>query len=409
MPILGSHLDFVKLEARNIRIHQLSAAPASPVTGQLYYDTVANALYYWNGTSWISAAGGTPPDATASTKGVVQLAGDLSGTAAAPTVAPNAITSAKIADGTITDVDVAAANKDGAVATPSLRTLGLGAQQAMPGNEPLNLITPPAANLNLNSNKIINLLTPTLATDGANKAYVDNTTQGLNAKGSVKVATTANIANLASGAPNTLDGVALLQNDRILVKDQTTQNQNGIYLVSTLGTGANGVWIRSADMDTWAEVPSAYTWVEQGTINADTAWVSTADQGGTLGTTNITWVLFSSAGTMIAGAGLTKTGNTIDAVAAANGGLIMNPDSIQVDATVARYYNNAATHGAGTTITITQATHGLRASRALHVQVQDNGTGNVELPDISVAANGDVTITYAVAVAANSKMVTIIG
>jgi hypothetical protein len=409
MPLLGSHLDFAKLEARNIRIHQLSAAPGSPVEGQLYYDTVAHALYFYNGTAWTAASGGTPPDATTGVKGIVQLAGDLAGTATSPQIAAGAIVDA--------DVNAAAAIQeskltlatDAAVGTGSRRTLGAGAQQAMPGNRTLDAITAPAADLSMNSHKIINQLDPTNPQDSATKNYVDNTAQGLDAKASVHAATTANIANLATGAPNTLDGVTLAANDRVLVKDQTTQSGNGIYVVTTLGTGANGVWTRATDMDAWTEVPSSYVFVEQGTVNADTGWVVTADAGGTLGTTNITWVQFSSAGTQIAGAGLTKTGNTIDVIAAAAGGITVNPDSVQVDSTVARYYNNAATHGAGTTITITQATHGLRASRALHVQVQDNATGNIELPDIAVAASGDVTVTYAASVSANSKLVTIIG
>jgi hypothetical protein len=376
MPILGSHLNFVQLEARNMRVHQLSAAPSSPVTGQLYYDTVANTLYYYNGTGWISASGGAPGDATASAKGVIQLAGDLGGggTAAAPVIANLAITAAKIANATITDVQVAAANKDGVVATASLRTLGAGAQQAMPGNRTLDAITAAAADVNLNSHKIINQLDPTNPQDSATKNYVDNVATGLSAKTSCHAATTANITTLAGGAPNTLDGVTLAANDRVLVKDQTTANQNGIYVVSTLGTGANGTWTRALDMDAWAEVPSAYTWINQGTANADSGWVCTSDPGGTLGTTSITWVKFSSAPQPSVG-----------------------------------YYNNNATHGAGTTITITQTTHLLRASRALHVQVQDNTTGSVELPDISVAANGDVTITYAVALTANTKLVTIVG
>jgi len=371
MPTLGNALDFAKYEGRNFRAHQLAAAPSSPVTGQLYYDTVGNMLYWWNGTTWVSSSGGTPPDATTSSKGVVQLAGDLAGTAAAPVIATGAVTSTKIADGTITDTDVAGANKDGAVGTASMRTLGLGAQQAMPGNEPLNLITPPAADLNLNFKKIASLADPTNAADAATKQYVDNAAQGLDAKASVRCATTANIANLAS--VTTIDGVTLAAGDRVLVKDQTTPAQNGIYvaqLAPPMGL------IRAPDQDTWAEVPSAYVWVEIGTANADTGWVCTADQGGTLGTTAIPWVQFSSAN------------------------LVAN---------AARYYNNAATHGAGTTITIPQTTHGLRSVRGLHVQVQDNTSGAVEIPDIVVAANGDVTITYGASLTANTKLVTIIG
>src|SRR5215472_10524145 len=128
MPVLGSNLDYVKLEARNMRIHNLSAAPSSPVTGQLYYDTTTNILYFYNGTSWISASGGTPPDATASVKGIIQLAGDLGGggTAAAPVIASGAIVDAKVgAAAAIAESKLNLAT-DAAVGTGSRRTLGLG-------------------------------------------------------------------------------------------------------------------------------------------------------------------------------------------------------------------------------------------------------------------------------------------
>lgn len=443
MPTLAAPLDFVKLEARNLRAHQLAAAPGSPVTGQLYYDTGSNTLFYYNGTTWVAAgAGAGPADATTSTKGIVQLAGDLAGTAASP----------QIAAGAITDADVNAANKDGAVAVASMRTLGSGAQQAMPGNRTLDAIPAPAADVSFNTKKIIGLADPIAGTDGANKQYVDGVAQGLDVKASVKAATTANIATLAGGAPNTLDGVTLAANDRVLVKDQTTQNQNGIYTVTTLGSGANGTWTRVTDMDAWTEVPGAFVFVEQGTVNADTGWACTADQGGTLGTTSITWTQFAGAGEYIGGAGLLKTGNVFDVGGTANR-ISVGTDTIDIAATyvgqasittlgtittgvwtgtpiavanggtgqttakAARetglsapgYYNNAATHGAGTTITITAATHGLRATRALVVQCQDNATGNVEIPDVAVAANGDVTITFGASVGANTKLITIIG
>jgi len=377
MPILGSHLDFVKLEARNMRIHQLSAAPASPVTGQLYYDTTSNTLFYYNGTAWVSSSGGTPPDATTTTKGIVQLAGDLAGTAAAPVVAAGAINSSKIADGTITDVDVAAANKDGAVGTPSLRTLGFGTLQAMEGDRTLSQIgvaNTNGADIPCGGWKLTNVNDPTNGADAATKNYVDQIATGIAVKGPCQAGTTANIANLAGGAPSTLDGITLGSGYRILVKDQTTAAQNGIYTVTTVGTGSNGTWTRATDMDTGPEFPSAYTWVSAGTVNADTAWVCTNDSV-TVGTTPITWVKFASATTI--------------------------PN-------MASYYSSA-THGAGTTITITQATHGLRSAQGLNVQVQDVATGNVEIPDISVSGTGTVTVTYAASVAANSKRVTIIG
>jgi len=444
MPTLGAPLNFAQLEARNVAIHNLSTAPGSPVKGQMYFDTAANTLYWWDGTQWWSAKGITPPDATTTSKGMVQLAGDLSGTAAAPVVANGAITSAKILDGTITDVDVAAANKDGVVGTPSLRTLGLGAQQAMPGNEPLNLITAPTGALNLNNQQITSLADPTVPQGAATKNYVDTVAQGLDAKQPVQCATTANIT--LSGL-QAIDGYTTIAGDRVLVKNQTTASANGIYVA------ASTAWARAADNDSWAEMPAAYCWVEMGTTQADTGWLCTNDPGGTLNTTNVTWVQFSGAAMITAGAGLTKSGNTISALpdnstldtAGAGSSLevkaggitgtqiaagavdltskvtgtlpIVNGGTGQTTAKAAResgllaagYYNNNATHGAGTTITITQATHLLRSSRGIHVQVQDNATGNVEIPDVTVAANGDVTVTYAASVAANSKLVTLVG
>lgn len=451
MPTLGAPLDFAKLEGRQFRAHQLGSNPSSPVTGQLYYNTGDNTLYWWDGTVWQPAKSGTPADATTSTKGIIQLAGDLAGTAASPQIATGVIVDADVnASAAIAESKLNLAT-DAAAGTGSRRTLGSGSTQAMPGNRTLDAITAPAANVDFNSKKIVNLLDPTSAQDGATKNYVDNVAQGLDAKQSVRAATTGSNITVAGSAPNTLDGVTLALNDRILVKDQSTPAQNGIYVITTLGTGANGTWARATDMDTWAEVPSAFTWVEEGTTNGDSGWLALADQGGTLGTTAINWTQFSGAGQITAGAGLTKTGNTLDVVGTTNR-IAVAADSIDISASYvgqtsittlgtittgtwngttiavanggtgqttakagretglgAAGYYSSATHGAGTTITITQATHGLRSTRGLIVQVQDETSGAVELPDISVASNGDVTVTYANSLSANTKRVTVIG
>jgi len=147
-------------------------------------------------------------------------------------------------------------------------------------------------------------------------------------KASVRVATTANIASLDGGAPNTLDGITLAANDRILVKNQTTASQNGIYYVSTLGTGSNGTWTRATDADGAGELTSgAMVAVEVGTANADSLWMLTTDGTITIGTTSLTFArqnsasqsstsglsatIFTSSGTFTIPAGVTKLKVTV--------------------------------------------------------------------------------------------------
>ena len=147
--------------------------------------------------------------------------------------------------------------------------------------------------------------TPTGDTDIANKGYVDSVAQGLDVKASCVYSTTNNITLSGLAVQAGGDWVATLTaGDRILVKNQTLSQFNGIYVA------ASGAWARSADMNTWAEVPSAFTFIESGTTLADTGWVCTSNQGGTIDVTPITWSQFSGAGSYLAGTGLTLTGNT---------------------------------------------------------------------------------------------------
>ena len=162
-----------------------------------------------------------------------------------------------------------------------------------------NLTLQPTGNISVNSKNIVSLADPVQAQDAATKSYVDSVAQGLDTKASVVAATTANIT--LSGT-QTIDSVVLIAGDRVLVKNQTLSQNNGIYLC------AAGAWTRTTDMDTWAEVPGAYVFVEGGTTLADTGWVCTSDAGGTLGTTAIVWAQFSGAGSYTAGTGLALNG-----------------------------------------------------------------------------------------------------
>lgn len=144
--------------------------------------------------------------------------------------------------------------------------------------------------LDMGNQLINNVQTPSAGTDAANKNYIDtliaSVTGLFTSKGTVRVATTAN-GTLASAFANgqTVDGVVLATNDRILIKNQSSQAENGIYTVN-----ASGAPTRATDMDAWSEVPGAWVSVQEGTANADSVWLSTANQGGTLDSTAITFI-----------------------------------------------------------------------------------------------------------------------
>jgi hypothetical protein len=161
----------------------------------------------------------------------------------------------------------------------------------------------------MGTSKITGLGTPTDATDAATKAYVDSAAQGIDWKASVRAATTANVT-LASDLENgdVLDGVTLATGDRVLVKDQSTGSENGIYVVKVSGAPD-----RSTDADANAEVTANFAvFVEQGTVNADSGFTLTNDGSVTVGTTALVFTQFTGLGQIVAGTGLDKTGNTLD-------------------------------------------------------------------------------------------------
>ena len=184
-----------------------------------------------------------------------------------------------------------------------------GAISVDPSEFALNAVGAPTGNVSLATYKITGLGTPTDATDAATKAYVDSAAQGIDWKASVRAATTTNVT-LASDLENgdTLDGVTLATGDRVLVKNQSTGSENGIYVVKVSGAPD-----RSTDCDTAAELTSNFAvFVEEGTANADQGYVLTNDGAITVGTTALTFTQFTGLGQVTAGDGLTKTGNTIN-------------------------------------------------------------------------------------------------
>ncbi len=182
---------------------------------------------------------------------------------------------------------------------------------------------------------------PSNGTDAATKAYVDATAQGLSIKASCRLATAAALPAVTLVGSTlvavgvgvlTIDGQAVALNDRILVKDQVAGAQNGIYTCTTAGASLVAfILTRATDSDTSAEIVGGFTFIEEGTVNAAAGFVNTNSGTITIGTTAITYTQFSGAGEIIAGAALTKTGNTLD-VAVDGSSIEVSADALRVKA-----------------------------------------------------------------------------
>jgi hypothetical protein len=190
----------------------------------------------------------------------------------------------------------------------------------------LDQLAAPTASVSLNSQTITNVADPVNTQDAATKGFVEATSQGLDVKDSCVAATTANITiSTALNNGDTLDGVSLSTNDRVLVKDQSTASQNGIYIVGSSPA-------RSADLANGANAAGFFTFVEQGTVNADNGFVCTSDSGSAVvGTNNLTIAQFSGAGQITAGDGLDKSGNTLSLDIKSGSGLTIT--STELDTT----------------------------------------------------------------------------
>jgi hypothetical protein len=312
--LISAYMDFGQNEARNCRVHNLASAPSSPVTGQMYFDTTLDNFGVRASSVWLYFYANT--------------------TTLNNITAPNgpvSLNSQKITN----------------LATPTAGTDGVNKNYVdsnfYTNTTTLNNITAPSGNLSLNNFKITNLATPTTASDAVTKSYADGLVSGLSWKQEVRAATTTN-GTLASAFANgsVIDGVTLATGDRILLKNQTTQSQNGIYIVQ-----ASGAPVRATDADTDAKLLNAAVFVSEGTANADTAWVGTADAPITVDTTALPFVQFSSSATLSFSGGLTQSGTNV-----------------------------TVSTGQGITVTSGAVTAKLNSAGALS---KDNGTGTDEL------------------------------
>lgn len=335
-------------ELQNARIQNLATNPAGGVEGQVYYNTVAHEMRVYNGTEWeavglngvtASAAEINILDgATLSTAELNVLDGILSTTTElnylqgvtsnvqaqlntkAPinnpvftgdvTVVSNIIFEGATANEYETTLTVTDPTADRTITLPN------ASGTVILSTDTVNALTAPTSAFSMNSQKITNLATPTDATDAATKGYVDAARSGLDVKQSVRVATTITGGNidLSIGGLLVIDGVQTVAGDRVLVKNQVDHIENGLY---TVVDGA--AWTRTPDANENLEVTAGlFTFVAEGTVNADSGWVLTSNDVITIGSSELHFAQFSGAGQITAGNGLTKTGNTIDAVGTAN-------------------------------------------------------------------------------------------
>ena len=275
-------------------------------------------------------------DASTSNKGVASFASaDFSVSSGAVSIKSGGVSNAQLANdgitigsddtslgGTITDLN--------GLTSVDVDNITIDGNTISTTNTNGNLLLSPNGNgtVDVGNSRITTVATPTGATDAANKAYVDAQLQGLDVKNSVRVATTAN-GTLSSAFANgqTVDGVTLSTGDRILLKNQSTGSENGIYTVN-----ASGAPTRATDFDENSEVTGGtFFFVEEGTTNADNGFVMTNDGAVTVGTTALVFTQFSGAGSVIAGSALTKSGNTLN-VGVDDSSIEVNSDALRVKA-----------------------------------------------------------------------------
>ena len=343
--------------------------PGVAAAGMLRYNSNFTDMEYYDGTQWVqlSTGGGTVTSVTVTTgTGLSVSAGNtqtitnsgtfaltlstelqglsaISGTGIITNIGPGSYASRSI-QGTLNNIAVT--NGNGVAGNPTIDlasvTQGstgnflkftLDSFGRIVGNTPViqsditNLVDSVYVNVTGDSMSgnltftggatVTGIPTPVNGSDAAPKNYVDAAVQGLSFKQTVKAATTIAGGNIALTGLFSVDGYVIQVGDRILVKNQTTTTDNGIYIA------ASGVWTRSPDANTGALLEGAYVFVDNGIINADTSWAQITPAPIVIGTNPIIWSQFSGAGTYTAGTGLSLTGtqfSLITPVATSNGG-----------------------------------------------------------------------------------------
>lgn len=395
-----SHLDLATNELRNAVIQQLASAPSSPVQGQIYYNTGDDNLYVYDGSGWVdlTVQGGGSGDFSSNT--ATSVDGEVvlfSGTGGKTGKRATGSGIAKLTSGVLS---TATSGTDYAPATSGSSALKGNGSGGF-SNATLNDVGAATASYSLNSQKITSLADGTATTDAVNLGQVQNLVNGVSWKTAVRVATTAN-GTLASAFENgdTVDGVTLATGDRILIKDQSTATENGIYVVA-----ASGAPTRASDADTGAEIKQATVMVQEGTVNADSTWTLTNNGTITLGSTNLVFALQGTGSVPAASttvAGKVELADSTEAEAKSSSVLALTPASVVNFPTKKTF-----TIGDGSTTSIA-CTHSLGTKEVI-TQLRQAADDAVVEADIVNTSTTVTTITFAVAPATNAIKVVIIG
>jgi hypothetical protein len=487
-------IDLNKNELSNAVIQNLATAPASPVPGQIYYNTSDNALYFYDNNSWVNVLNESEVIyGTLSARPAAGVAGRLyyatdnyllyfddgstwtqinnfgsvsaqttygassgngtstnfsrsdhtHGTPSLSNTSPQAVSitgSAAAGSGTAPSRDdhthagpgfgnvtasttFGASSSNGSASTVAHSDHDHGTpahNNAAHSAINLSALTVPTADVSWGSYKITSLADPSNPQDAATKAYVDSVAQGLNIHDPVQAATTGTLASITGGtvtynngtsgvgatltlqnALTVLDGYTLVTGDRIIVKNEATTANNGVYTINSAKT----VLTRATDADTPAELNGGdFFFVQNGTTLDNTGWVI-ADPVTTIGTTPVLFYQFSGAGTYTAGNGLTLSGNVFSAVA--DTGILVSGSGIAINtAVVVTKYSANVGDGSATSYTIT---HNL-GTRDVQVTVYDNSSPYAEvICDVQHTSTTAITLLFSVAPTSNQYRVVVQG
>ena len=471
-------IDLSKLEIQNAALQNVASFPTSPVAGQIVFRSDLKKAFVYSGdaelgtSGWVAADGGNIPANVVTSANIVDgtiVNADISATAAiayTKLALTGAIVNADIKSdaaiaysklnltGTLVNADVksdaaiaysklnlassivdADVKSDANISISKLNTSQFDTQVRL---SRLDQMAAPTASVGLNSQKITGLADPTSDTDAANKRYVDGAVQGLSWKAAVRTSSTTDVDLEAPGSA--IDGVTLSSGDRVLLIGQTAPEENGIYVWS----GASAALTRAADANSAAELKGAAVFVMEGT-RADQAYTLVTDGAITVDTTSLSWTQFTGLGQVVAGAGLTKTGNQMDVVGTTNR-ITINSDSIDIASTYVGQTSittlGTITSGTWTGTTIAVANGGTGATDAagarsnlgattkysanvggatsvavthnlgtkdVVVTVRENATDAIVECDITMTDNNTVTLGFAVAPAAGALRVVVVG